>query len=118
MLNFEHARLDRAYKDLSITLGSLVIPKLADFTQWFADTIGRFTGRGSGGARSLGQSIDGLRQSVDQNTATLRQFPGEHGGGPRSRNAIPGAFGIGAGEFLQQNLRSLSKKLGAYTANF
>ena len=123
MLNFEMARLNRAVTDLGVVLGSLVIPAVADAASGLADWVRGLTGQNtkSGGTAPhtrLGTSMDGLRQAVEQNTNTLRGIPGFYGGGMRARNALPPAFGIGTGQEIQRNLRSLSKALGSISFNF
>jgi hypothetical protein len=124
MLNFETARLNMAWKDLTVTIGSLVVPVLADFVGWLADiarwgsSVGNEATGASTSGGSLSQSMNNLGRAIDRNTSVLRQTAGMWGGGPRAAGAIPGAFGPGRGFMIDDNIRALAKGLGAYSVNF
>lgn len=117
LFNSEMTLFNQTLQDLTVTLGTAFLPKLTEWTRWLTDVVRSLTGT-QGTSNSPQAAMNGLRGAIEQNTATLRQFQGATGGGIRAASAIPGAYGIGAGQALQKNLRGLSAKMGAYSVNF
>lgn len=121
LLNSQMTLLDAAIKDIGVSLGSIFIPFLADVAGWLASILRGSPAQGGAGASAragtdpLAQSMRELNRSINENNQILRSLPGIKGGGTATRAAMPAAFGIGQGQWLQDNLRGLAKKFGGYS---
>jgi hypothetical protein len=114
-LRFAVSRLSEQWESLKTLFLYAFIPVLEVLTSWIASIVrGLSSLPGVGGQfAGLNQALNQSTQALNQNTAELRAMNGISGGGPRTRGAIPGAFGPGGGFWLQNALHSHAVRLGA-----
>lgn len=115
MLNAETDLLNKNMNDLGLTIKGIVTPHAAAAVGWLNQFISGMRGDSAPSGSSMNGSMNANTAALEQNTRQMQLMQGFYGAGRRARSSINPGFGLGVGlgQYIADNLKSLKKNMGS-----